>query len=471
MTDHLSEVIDDWPLNPFEVLGVPRTADKSDVRRAYSALIRRFRPETHSRHFQRIRESYEAVLTILKSRDSQDGRLPAELRIDLSPLFRTPGLPRESIRETRKAELPESSDSAAAELLWEEFSRKPQRSQFDAIQNLLQGSNANAMTLLIGFWMIKLCPEFAPLEPSAFWLMRGIKEYPLDPRFVDLLLIEFQQQPELTVSGVSGRVAQTFRNSELLIIYLHGRWSLLGQHRRWMQLREEISELRPKLTPEFSAAWFGLIMRCFRATMFLNDNDASELQRETRKELDDIAAFQLEHSAAMDEMHLLLAAQDTLDDRSESTDLEDILRECIFQNDRKLRHQLFEFTEAWIESPDALLHRFTTESAQHPELIWLLMLRMNELDSFNDLSQGLHADLPDTIRELLREVEAMEYHTARYAIMQFCHDHAVSGMDLLAQLAPLIDNLPAARMLSDALRGDAALMITCQLVGNFLRAI
>ncbi|HQX48459.1 MAG TPA: hypothetical protein PLY87_00815 [Planctomycetaceae bacterium] len=471
MTDHLSEVIEDWPLSPFEVLGVPRTADKTEVRRAYSALIRRFRPETHPRHFQRVRESYEAVLTIVQSRDSQDGRLPAELRIDLSPLIRTPGVPRESIRETRNVESQESSDSTAAELLWLEFSQRPQRSQFDGIRNLLQGSSANATTLLIGFWMLKLCPEFAPLEQPAYWLMRGIKEYPLDSRFVDLLLIELQRHPELTMSGVSGRVAETFRNSELLLIYLHGRWTMLGQRRRWLQLREEISELRPKIALEFSAAWFGLIMRCFRATMFLRDSDVSELQREIRSEIESIGAHHREFSAAMDEMDLLLAAQDTLDDQSESTELDNILRECLVQNDHELRHRLFEFTEEWIESPDVGLRRLTNLSSRHPELIWLLMSRMSGLEAFNDLSRQLHPDLPDAVRDLLSECTTIGYHVARYATAQFCHQHAISGMDLLAQLMSLTECLPSAQMLSETIRSDAPLMITCQLVGNFLRAI
>ena len=465
MTDHLSESQDEWPLNPFEVLGVPQTANKADVRRAYAVLIRRFHPETHPRHFQRIRQSYEAVLTLVQARNSDDGRLPAELRIDLSSLVRVPD------RDSTRDESATGSFTGAAELIWDEFSQKQQSSQYDQIRQLAQSECANAEVLLIGYWMLKLHPAFAPLEQAAGWLIRGITACPLDARFVDLLLKEFHGHPELTLPGFSGRVASKFRNSELLCIYLHGRWTLLGQLRRWNQLNDEFAEMRPQLKDELSTSWFRLTMLCFRSAVFHSDTDAVELQSVTKMEIDRMTDRHLSHSNELDELDLLLTTQDALDFPMESETLQKILRECLILNDNDLRLRLLAFADEWIDSPDSGLQRLTTLASNYPEFIWLLMQRMNSLAAFNEPTAQLQAEMTSAVLNLLRECSNCDYHVARYLIAKFCYDHAITGMDLLNQFSTLIGKEPSAEEFSNALRRDAPLMITCQLIGDFLRTV
>ena len=66
MKNELSDNSDEWPISPFELLGVPITAEKSEIRRAYSALIRRFRPETHPKQFQSGFSAYGKISDILR---------------------------------------------------------------------------------------------------------------------------------------------------------------------------------------------------------------------------------------------------------------------------------------------------------------------------------------------------------------------------------------------------------------------
>lgn len=47
--------------NPYEVLGVERTAEARDIKRAYFTKVREFPPETHPEEFQRIRAAYELL--------------------------------------------------------------------------------------------------------------------------------------------------------------------------------------------------------------------------------------------------------------------------------------------------------------------------------------------------------------------------------------------------------------------------
>ena len=70
MTDHLPASRDDWPADPFELLGIPRDIDARDARRAYTRLARRFKPEHNPLEFQLIRAAYDAVLACIGDESS-----------------------------------------------------------------------------------------------------------------------------------------------------------------------------------------------------------------------------------------------------------------------------------------------------------------------------------------------------------------------------------------------------------------
>src|SRR5436190_2155722 len=53
------------------VLGVERSADEREIKKAYFRLVRQYSPESHPEEFKRIREAYE-VLGHLESRAEYD---------------------------------------------------------------------------------------------------------------------------------------------------------------------------------------------------------------------------------------------------------------------------------------------------------------------------------------------------------------------------------------------------------------
>ena len=59
---------------PWDTLGLAPTADERDLKRAYAALIKQFRPDTHPHDFARIREAYEWARVLLRQRaDAVEG--------------------------------------------------------------------------------------------------------------------------------------------------------------------------------------------------------------------------------------------------------------------------------------------------------------------------------------------------------------------------------------------------------------
>lgn len=59
---HLPDDPRHWPDDPFRLLGVEPPVSEQDLKRAYTRLIRRFKPEHHPEEFRRIREAYETAL-------------------------------------------------------------------------------------------------------------------------------------------------------------------------------------------------------------------------------------------------------------------------------------------------------------------------------------------------------------------------------------------------------------------------
>ena len=72
--DEHNELPDDfsqWSKNNWELFNLDsQNASYNDLRKAYSKLIKRFRPETHPEHFQRIQEAFETLRNLILSQNS-----------------------------------------------------------------------------------------------------------------------------------------------------------------------------------------------------------------------------------------------------------------------------------------------------------------------------------------------------------------------------------------------------------------
>lgn len=64
----LSDDFSQWSESYWDWFGLDsQSATVGDLRRAYSRLIKRFRPETHPEHFQRIQNAFETLRTLIQS--------------------------------------------------------------------------------------------------------------------------------------------------------------------------------------------------------------------------------------------------------------------------------------------------------------------------------------------------------------------------------------------------------------------
>ena len=76
--DGLPDDVERWPADPRKLFGLAPNATHRELKRAYIALIKRFKPEHAPDQFRRIREAYEDLDQILKWTQLIEDRNPVD---------------------------------------------------------------------------------------------------------------------------------------------------------------------------------------------------------------------------------------------------------------------------------------------------------------------------------------------------------------------------------------------------------
>ncbi|MBL8814371.1 MAG: hypothetical protein JNM43_29655, partial [Planctomycetaceae bacterium] len=297
MSSYLPDDLASWPLAPSQVLNVSTTADKAEIRRAYATLIRRFRPETHPAHFQRLREAMEILLAEL-----QRGGSPVAGGLDLAPVV-SPVSGELKPSKSDAAKSPQNDNEVAApfrdraasegkspandaDQLWEEYSRSPSAVVVQKIHALALSLRDDVTPFLMGYWTSKLtptlCPDLSPLR----WLTDGLERFGGDAELVRLLVAELKLQPGLLDSKYTGHLSERILNSANLQVYLSERWQLLAAKGDWKQLEQESEEARRRLAFSHPGVWFHLLSRIYELGILAEHSDGRYLARKLFDEME-----------------------------------------------------------------------------------------------------------------------------------------------------------------------------------------
>lgn len=185
----LSDDFKQWPKDPFKLLGVPSQTDERTLKRAYTQLIRRFKPENFPEHFKLIRAAYEQAQVRLEMQARFRDNIPdapeeVEERSSYSPDTKTPVSQSTTYDEdeptvtlaARDKQPPRPPAPSPWELakqgdIFEAFARLKQTVEQGETQ-----APATNETFLQMYWLAKVFPE---LQESPYsWLAKGIRRFP-----------------------------------------------------------------------------------------------------------------------------------------------------------------------------------------------------------------------------------------------------------------------------------------------------
>ncbi len=476
MSDHLSDDLDRWPSTPRAVLNVTSTADKSEIRRAYSMLIRRFRPETHPRHFQRIREAMEMLLASLEVM-----KPPIKLDLDLladsespSPTVRSSvevhEQPKTASRQVA-AEQHDASYESQRDQIWAEYSRQPTAQCLQRLFDLAQRSEFDPTPFIMGCWAARLSPELNPDRRPFDWLQAGLKKFGGEAELIELLLEEFRDDATLLTDEVSGQLTDDIRNSELLQAYLSARWRLLAQHGLWKQISREFDKAQKKISYSHPDVWFQIVQRAFELGVLASDGDGRWLASHARTELQALASARSVHRQS-DYADVLEFIRKSYQNQFATEDrrLDELVLDTPVLNSEQFHLRILDLVRSYIDTPKRLLQILTHLATQLPESLWLLSTHPQAWGM--DTSAESHKDhnLVRAVELFLKQSGQLDYGLFRPEVAEFCRQECINSTMLMNALQQIHESRSSqiAAVVASNISRDLSLLLTCEWIWIFL---
>jgi hypothetical protein len=237
----LPEDPSDWPDDPFAILGLDRTAAAIEIKRAYTRLIKKYRPEQYPEEFRRIREAYDSCTAASR------WILDAGFDSAPTPASESTLPPLASVATDEAVELwslAESDPAAAYKGLAQLAEREPERADLP----------------LRLYWLLSLDADLDSWRTRHDWLAMALRRSRLAGPAAELYRRELRTDPETALDsksfiGILGANASPF---DKLIVAQH-RLSAAGRSHTWSPLSDDIAELAQSLPMANEEAWLSYL--------------------------------------------------------------------------------------------------------------------------------------------------------------------------------------------------------------------
>lgn len=481
MTDHLPERLSDWPNDAHQLLGVDRDSDLNSLRRAYTRLIRKFKPEHSPDEFQRIREAYDTVRAFAefkeKHRDSaSDWVTPAEPDSDQDQV----GLaePRSEAEDVELADrLDATTDSPA-----NEHSRAPHNKHDDQISEaweLARGGDVTAARSRLEdlhlrmpededviarlYWIRKLIPSDTSID-LVEWLVGIIRKRGPQGRPWQFLLAEASRNASETLREDIIELARFDSQLERLVPLLLIRWKHSAQIRNWKVIRNDLKLLRDRFLPDDSLPWVKLLVSALQIVVWAEDV-LEDLFTKLADEIDQFEELQLRHASMFDQVEELLDLRKELLKAPEFVPPEtlNLIRDDVLRLVPDVRWRLLDFASSWKIRPDETLAALDALLKDCPVIFTQLATSMSRLNTAGFNVPVRHE--PIVTRSIEQFIDAADWNdvdSARLELFRFCVREALPLRYVVKRFEDC--NIPArtAELFREAFQGDAALSCLCE---------
>jgi hypothetical protein len=297
-----------WPRNAFELLGVQTSSDKRTVRKAYSNLIRRFKPEHFPEHFRRIRDAYESVQQHIEQAESSDDTAwfqdlveeaarnqPVQEELDSDSIDVEPDL------NAADSEADTDPDAEHEHLLaspkpprfdphavWQTAQAgQPQEAYLQYVEQVEQGRYYEDLYLRL-YWLLRLHPQFDETRDACQWLVAGMMNLGLRGRLLELYMQDIADDPHegvgrrcktlLGINSAPGRLADL----------LTARWKAAGKLEVHTIIVDDAAQLRGRFHND-PAVWGRLLLTAIDILVWADEPELQTFLQEARREVEQIA--------------------------------------------------------------------------------------------------------------------------------------------------------------------------------------
>ncbi len=305
MADELSEDPRHWPQDPFELLGVAVGSSETDIKRAYTRLIRRFKPEHFPDQFRLIREAYEAALEGLTWRRHFTSSVPPPPVVSE---FKPTAAESSEARTTE----PEPADTPA------QAEREPLHVPRDAVAeawNLATSGRASeAYSRLIElsritpddpnialrlYWLIAVYPAVDAERTRHDWLFAALKRSRFTGESITLYRRELEVNPDEALTGPYRVLLDVATAPSLLLIVARSRLTTAGRNRMWSVIDTDLGLLARRASEFDESGWLSYLVVAMGQLGFENPEPAATRCREL---IAGLRHLQLRESWAFDQI-------------------------------------------------------------------------------------------------------------------------------------------------------------------------
>ncbi len=248
MTPH--ELPDDhreWPSDPFAILGVERGADDTAIRRAYTGLIRKFKPEHHPDQFCRIREAYDTC------REQATWFRPVSVPPPTAEVGEEPSsLPRWS------APIVVEQPPSEADRLWAEATAGNLDAAYRGLAELAaQGDDADVSLRL--YWLLALAPNLDRDRTRHHWLFAALAHSRLDHAALELYRRELEADPETGLNEPYRKLLAIDARWPQLVHAAQMRIAAAGRAGRLWIIESDLTAVKERVGLDGDADWLNLL--------------------------------------------------------------------------------------------------------------------------------------------------------------------------------------------------------------------
>lgn len=311
----LPDDMTDWPTDPFDLLGVTPGASDADIKRAYTRLLRRFKPEHHPDQFRRIREAYEACqervawyrpdsVEVSPPPPPPPRRVPQAPPASREPVVDRPVTPAPDREPVVDPAINPAPPLDPIEELWEAAVAGNEPEAYAGLVRICEESPDDATLPLRLYWLLTLTPTLDTHRTRHHWLADALARSKLRGPAVELYRRELETDPEGALDDAFEPgpyfEALTAGGSAAALLGV-ARWRVSAAGRLgWIgRMRADLSALRDSLVMDDEAGWLGLLVL---AAAWVAWADSVETTHYISGEIAQLSHLQLSQSSLFDRM-------------------------------------------------------------------------------------------------------------------------------------------------------------------------
>ena len=286
-----------WPTSPSELLGVAYGASIRDLRRAYTRLIRLYKPEQYPEQFRRIREAYDSMLPFARSvesipeapTDSEPVELippPRELLRsadpapgETAPLDQLPSLESGDLEPTERQPPPRRRLGGDIGELWESAVRGNLSTAYQELA-LLSHTNGGEIDIYQRLWWLLTCdPTLGRGDVPADWLVRGLRATGFAGPLRELYRDEIDGNPQEAFGERFSSLLAATNDVRLLAEFLEWRIQAATKTGDWAIIDSDLDRLGHRLKDEDERIWLRIVFAVADGVAWVAGGKATDLLR------------------------------------------------------------------------------------------------------------------------------------------------------------------------------------------------